>query len=178
MKIFSNFPTVNISKYIFLIVICIAKNFIWTTLNVIFSIFVTLSVKTQLKSFLCDLLFSTKTSSFILWKYNLYIFNIDWVRSCQRLKWMVEMNLWCVSHETWAWTSQRGSHLDCFRCTFLKYDYGYVPGSVDRPGVDPDTLYTARGEADWAPADHSNAWRSPAPSPERADSTRTLKNTH
>ncbi len=39
MKIFSKFPTVNISKVNFLLVICIAKNFIWTTLKVIFSIF-------------------------------------------------------------------------------------------------------------------------------------------
>ncbi len=31
--------TVNISKLIFLLVICIAMNFIWTTLKVIFSIF-------------------------------------------------------------------------------------------------------------------------------------------
>ncbi len=39
MKIFCKFPTVNISKLNFLLVICIAKNFIWTTLKVIFSIF-------------------------------------------------------------------------------------------------------------------------------------------
>ncbi len=39
MKIFSKFPTVNISKLNFLLVICIAKNFIWTTLKAIFSIF-------------------------------------------------------------------------------------------------------------------------------------------
>ncbi len=39
MKILCTFPTVNISKLIFLLVICIAKNFIWTTLKMIFSIF-------------------------------------------------------------------------------------------------------------------------------------------
>ncbi len=39
MKIFCKFPTVNISKLNFWLVICIAKNFIWTTLKVIFSIF-------------------------------------------------------------------------------------------------------------------------------------------
>ncbi len=39
MKIFSKFPTVNISKLNFWLVICIAKNFIWTTLKMIFSIF-------------------------------------------------------------------------------------------------------------------------------------------
>ncbi len=31
------FPTINISKLNFSLVICIAKNFIWTTLKVIFS---------------------------------------------------------------------------------------------------------------------------------------------
>ncbi len=39
MKIFSKFPTVNISKLNVWLLICIAKNFIWTTLKVIFSIF-------------------------------------------------------------------------------------------------------------------------------------------
>ncbi len=39
MKIFCKFPTINISKHNFWLVICIAKNFIWTTLKVIFSIF-------------------------------------------------------------------------------------------------------------------------------------------
>ncbi len=39
MKIFCKFLTVNISKLNFWLVICIAKNFIWTTLKVIFSIF-------------------------------------------------------------------------------------------------------------------------------------------
>ncbi len=39
MKIFSKFPTINISKLYFWLVICIAKNFIWTTLKMIFSIF-------------------------------------------------------------------------------------------------------------------------------------------
>ncbi len=41
MKIFSKFPTVNISKLNFLLLICIAKNFIWLnlTLKMIFSIF-------------------------------------------------------------------------------------------------------------------------------------------
>ncbi len=39
MKIFCKFLTVNISKVNFGLVICIAKTFIWTTLKVIFSIF-------------------------------------------------------------------------------------------------------------------------------------------
>ncbi len=38
MKIFSTFPTINISKLNVCLVICIAKNFIWTTLKAIFSI--------------------------------------------------------------------------------------------------------------------------------------------
>ncbi len=39
MKIFYKFPTVNTSKLNFWLVICIAKNFIWTALKAIFSIF-------------------------------------------------------------------------------------------------------------------------------------------
>ncbi len=39
MKIVCTFPTVNISKLNFWLVICMANNFIWTTLKVIFSIF-------------------------------------------------------------------------------------------------------------------------------------------
>ncbi len=39
MKIFSTFPTIIISKRHYWLVICIAKNLIWTTLKMIFSIF-------------------------------------------------------------------------------------------------------------------------------------------
>ncbi len=39
MKIFCKFPTVNISKRIFWLIICIDKSFIWTNLKAIFSIF-------------------------------------------------------------------------------------------------------------------------------------------
>ncbi len=39
MKIFHQFPTVNISKLNVWYVICIAKHFIWTTLKAIISIF-------------------------------------------------------------------------------------------------------------------------------------------
>ncbi len=39
MKIFCKFPTVNIWKTNFWLVICIVKNFIWRTLKMIFSIF-------------------------------------------------------------------------------------------------------------------------------------------
>ncbi len=39
MKIFCTFLTVNISKLNFWLLICIAKNFIWTSLKMIFSIF-------------------------------------------------------------------------------------------------------------------------------------------
>ncbi len=40
MKIFCTLPTVNISKRNFSLVICMAKNLIWTTLKAIFSIFI------------------------------------------------------------------------------------------------------------------------------------------
>ncbi len=39
MNMFCKFPVVNISKLNFWLVICISKNFIWTTLKMIFSIF-------------------------------------------------------------------------------------------------------------------------------------------
>ncbi len=39
MKIFCKFPTINISKLNFWFVICFPKNFIWTTLKAIFSVF-------------------------------------------------------------------------------------------------------------------------------------------
>ncbi len=39
MKIFCKFPTVNISKHNFWLVICIAKDFVWANLKAIFSIF-------------------------------------------------------------------------------------------------------------------------------------------
>ncbi len=38
MTIFCKFSTINISKLNFCLVICIAKNLIWTTLNAIFAI--------------------------------------------------------------------------------------------------------------------------------------------
>ncbi len=39
MKIFCKFPTLNMLKFQFWLVICIAKNFTWTTLKAIFSVF-------------------------------------------------------------------------------------------------------------------------------------------
>ncbi len=39
MKIFCTFPIINMSKLNFWLAICIAKNFIWTTLKAIFAIF-------------------------------------------------------------------------------------------------------------------------------------------
>ncbi len=39
MKIFCKFPIVNTSKLIFWLVLCIPKNFIWTTLKAIFQYF-------------------------------------------------------------------------------------------------------------------------------------------
>ncbi len=53
MKIFWKIPAVNVSKSKFWLVICIAKNIIWTTLKAIFSIF----------RFLCTLRFSNSSIS-------------------------------------------------------------------------------------------------------------------
>ncbi len=53
----------------------------------------------------------------IMWKCNLYIFNIDWVRSCQISKLMVEI----LDFETLAWISQSGSQM----CR------GFICGLVD-----------------------------------------------
>ncbi len=39
MTIFCRCPSINISKLFFLLVICIARKLIWTTLKAIFSIF-------------------------------------------------------------------------------------------------------------------------------------------
>ncbi len=39
MKIFCTFLNLNVYKYNFWLVICLAKNFLWTTLKMIFSIF-------------------------------------------------------------------------------------------------------------------------------------------
>ncbi len=51
MKIFGKFPTVNISKHNFWLVICIAKNFIWTTLKMIFSIYFNFFLHPQIPDF-------------------------------------------------------------------------------------------------------------------------------
>ncbi len=59
MKIFCTFITVNISKLHFLLVICIAKSFIWTTLKAILSIF----------RFFCTLRFQIFIHSCISAKY-------------------------------------------------------------------------------------------------------------
>ncbi len=76
-----------------------ASLFCWYTLKMlscfdpfIWVKYVTLSMKTQLKSFFCDVHFFYQKEIIhhmvknILWKCNLYIFNIDWIRSCQILK--------------------------------------------------------------------------------------------
>ncbi len=48
MKVFSKFPNLNISKRNFLLVMCIAKNLIWTTLEVNFSIYIYVYVYIEL----------------------------------------------------------------------------------------------------------------------------------
>ncbi len=54
-------PTVNISKLNYWLLICIAKNLIWTTLKMIFSIF----------RFLCSR-FLNNVQTIHQWKYNLF----------------------------------------------------------------------------------------------------------
>ncbi len=63
MKIFC---TANISKLNFWLLICIAKNFIWTTLKIIFSIF----------RFFHTLRFSNIVQTIHQWKYNFFIFQM------------------------------------------------------------------------------------------------------
>ncbi len=84
--------------------------------------------KPSLSHFFGDLLFSKKKKKKktiplhmvknILWKWYLYLFNIDSVRSCQRLKWMVEIKHWCWSAHnsilTLAWLSQRSGCVQWF----------------------------------------------------------------
>ncbi len=73
MNIFYKFPTVNTSKLNFWLVICIAKNFIWTTLKMIFSIF----------RFFCTLRFQIFKYCPIItnhnkWKYYLFSFQMTY----------------------------------------------------------------------------------------------------
>ncbi len=100
MKIFSKFPTVNISKLNFWLVICIAKNFIWTTLKMIFSIF----------RFFCTLRFQiykycpiiTNHTSMERWFIQLQMFK----------KWLLWLVLWSmvtfVYESEWSRTSLFG----------------------------------------------------------------------
>ncbi len=63
MKIFGTFLTINTAKLNFWLLICIDKNFIWTTLKMIFSIF----------RFCCTLIFQIYKYCPIIhqWKYDL-----------------------------------------------------------------------------------------------------------
>ncbi len=75
MKIFSTFPTVNISK-LFLFILCIAKNFIWTTVKAIFSIFLffcTLRFQIFKKLYVSQIL---SLQTLYQWKVYLFSFQI------------------------------------------------------------------------------------------------------
>ncbi len=69
IKILVNFPTVNISKRIFWLIICIAKNLIWTTLTMIFSIFFYFFA-------FSDSRFSNIVQTIHQWKYDLFSFQM------------------------------------------------------------------------------------------------------
>ncbi len=93
MKIFSKFPTVNISKLNFWLVICIAKNFIWTTLKMIFSIF----------RFFCTLRFQ-------IFKYCPIITNHTSMESYLFSFWMIHKSqFWEI--DPYDWFCAPGSHM-------------------------------------------------------------------
>ncbi len=80
MKIVCKFPTVNISKLNFWLVICIAKNFIWTALKAIFSII-----------FFCTLRFLILNSC-ISAKYRPLITYINGKFICSAFRWSINLN--------------------------------------------------------------------------------------
>ncbi len=108
MKIFSKFPTVNISKLNFWLVICIAKNFIWTTLKMIFSIF----------RFFCTLRFQiykycpiiTNHTSMERWFIQLQMFK----------KWLLWLVLWSMVTFVYESEWSRTSLLDVFTHSVLR----------------------------------------------------------
>ncbi len=71
MKILCTFPSVNISKRNFLFVICIARNFIWTTLKEIFSIF-RFFLYPQISDFQIVASQPNFVQTIHQWKYNLF----------------------------------------------------------------------------------------------------------
>ncbi len=97
MKIFSTFPIINISKLHFLLVICIAKNFIWTTLKMIFSIF----------RFFCTLRFQ-------IFKYCPIITNHT---SMER--WFIQISNGPVWLVLWSRVTYRHEHTPVLRSFFL-----------------------------------------------------------
>ncbi len=111
MKIFY---TVNISKLNYWLVICIAKNLIWTTLKMIFSIF----------RFFCTL--SNIAQTIHQWKY--YLFSFQMMHTSQLHK--------IDPHD---WFCAPGSHmlkLQCLTvCKVLLYTVRCVSGSVCRSCV-------------------------------------------
>ncbi len=101
MKIFCKCPTVYISKLNFLLLICIAKNFIWTTLKMIFSIF----------RFFCTLRFS---NSCISAKYFPILTNHTSLDGLFiQLWWCSMLNL--KNYDPYDWFCGPGSHM-CMLC--------------------------------------------------------------
>ncbi len=75
MKIFSKCPTVNISKYNYWLLICIAKNLIWTTLKMIFSIFI-FFLHPQIPDFQIAVSQPNIVQTIHQWKYYLFSFQM------------------------------------------------------------------------------------------------------
>ncbi len=106
MKIFCKFPTLNISRLIFLLVICIAKNFVWTTLKAIFSIF----------WYFCTLRFQ-------IFKY-LYLSQILFYPNKPYINGKLSAFRWCINHSFKKLTLMTGfvvqGHICCCFTTRLK----------------------------------------------------------
>ncbi len=80
MKIFCKFPTVNISKLNFWLLICISKNFISTTSKIIFSIFrVFYTLRFQIYKY-CPIITNHKSMErwFIQLSYDMSLDPYDW----------------------------------------------------------------------------------------------------
>ncbi len=110
MKILCTFPTINISKLHFWLVICIAKNFIWTTLKAIFSIF----------RFYCTLRF--QIFSQILSSPNNPYINGKLIDSAFRLY----TNLNLEKNDHYDWFCGPGSHVITFLVLVKTWNYVFI----------------------------------------------------
>ncbi len=141
MKIFCKFPTVNISKRNFWLVICAAKNLIWTALKAIFSIFLFsfhMMYKSQFQKDPYDGFLLVQghilrlTSLFCVLVFNLiHSVLMDCIIINYMLLWSLRQNFNFVEHTPNAVQSQRyllGFHFCLGESRFKKYH--------------PNTLYT------------------------------------